>query len=324
MFKRILVPLDGSATAERALPIALRLARVINGTIVLLRVVNTNWPSQTTLTQQLPAAARFEAEKYLHELVKSGRFPQVSIETLVSFGIEAPTILSTITTHQIDLVVISGCEYSNINRWVVGSVVDKVAWHAEVPVMLLHHDEVALADPHLGPPRMLRILVPLNGSVDAEVALNPAAELIASLASPLSGTIHMMRVIKHGTSDEEVHLQQANDYLQHTLERIRKGELAPAVTQYKITTTWSVTVDTDVTHSIITTVEKAIDMGGYDIIAITTHGLASLSRWIRGGTTESVYRHVRQPLLIVQPHPTSGEHEHKVHVYENNPSMSTT
>ena len=288
MFKRILVPLDGSAAAEHALPIALRLARAANGTIILLRVVNTNWPSQTSLTQQLPASARFEAEKYLHALVKSGRFPRVSVETLVSFGIEAPTILSTITTHHINLVIICGHEYSNINRWVVGSVVDKVTRHAEVPVMLLHQDEVALADPQLSPPQILRILVPLDGSIHAEAALNPAAELIATLASPLSGTIHMMRVIEYGTSyEEKEHLQQANDYLRHILERIRTGELAPAVTKYNIATTWSVTVDTDVTHSIITTSrappERSAASGWLFIIRSctrTNHAFDSRAGWI--------------------------------------------
>jgi nucleotide-binding universal stress UspA family protein len=133
MFKRILVPLDGLPLAERALPTALRLVRVINGTIVLLRVVNTNWPFQTTFAQRLPATAKFEAEKYLHCLVKSGRLPHVSIETIVTFGVEAPTILSTMSTQHIDIAVLCGHDYSSISRWVAGSVADKVTRHADQP-----------------------------------------------------------------------------------------------------------------------------------------------------------------------------------------------
>ena len=45
MFRRILVPLDGSKRAERVLPIASRLAKSAGGTVILLRVVNPNWPT---------------------------------------------------------------------------------------------------------------------------------------------------------------------------------------------------------------------------------------------------------------------------------------
>ena len=41
MFKRILIPLDGSGRAERALPIAARMARAAGGSIILVRVVST-------------------------------------------------------------------------------------------------------------------------------------------------------------------------------------------------------------------------------------------------------------------------------------------
>lgn len=301
MFKRILVPLDGSPRAECVLPVALRLARVTNGTIVLLRVVNTNWPSQTAFAQRLPATAKFEAEKYLHELVKSGRLPQVSIETIVIFGVEAPTILSTIATHQIDLVIFCGHDYSTMNRWVVGSVVDKVTRRAEVPVLLLHYDDTIPAGLQLDFSQSLRILVPLDGSVHAEAALNPAAQLIAALASPLSGTLHVMSVINPGNMlEDREHVLQANAYLQQTIERMRKSDLAPVVAQYKIATTWSVVIDADIPHAIIRTAEQVGPLGGYDIIAIATHDLVGLSRWMAGSTTDSVHYHSRQPLLIVQ------------------------
>lgn len=42
MFKRILVPLDGSARAERAIPVAARIARASGGSLILLRVVNAS------------------------------------------------------------------------------------------------------------------------------------------------------------------------------------------------------------------------------------------------------------------------------------------
>ncbi len=71
MFKRILVPLDGSGRAERALPIAARLARAAGGSIVLVRVLSTepaslpSAPAKPILLQTIGEADRILAESYL-------------------------------------------------------------------------------------------------------------------------------------------------------------------------------------------------------------------------------------------------------------------
>jgi len=70
MFRRILVPLDGSSRAERALPVAALLARA-HGSVVLLRVVNTAtefWPAlnlHSELVESIIEANLEEAKAYL-------------------------------------------------------------------------------------------------------------------------------------------------------------------------------------------------------------------------------------------------------------------
>lgn len=74
MFQRILVPLDGSACAEQALPIAARLAGTAGGSVILLRVVNltTEFLSYPTADAEVVRAAidadLDEASDYLERL----------------------------------------------------------------------------------------------------------------------------------------------------------------------------------------------------------------------------------------------------------------
>src|SRR5205823_12013738 len=77
MFKRILVPLDGSGRAERALPIAARLARATGGSIFLVRVLSTeparlpSEPRKPNLVQTIGQADRALAESYLAGVAES-------------------------------------------------------------------------------------------------------------------------------------------------------------------------------------------------------------------------------------------------------------
>ncbi len=79
MFQRILVPLDGSTRAERAIPVAARIARASNGSVVLVRVVSTViefWPymaPQPALTQMANDTALTGAEQYLSAVSKTNR-----------------------------------------------------------------------------------------------------------------------------------------------------------------------------------------------------------------------------------------------------------
>jgi len=86
MFRRVLVPLDGSRMAERALPIAARIARASGGTIILVRVVTTPLGQQPTLTPSLPSGSiqaivemgRAEANTYLRKITASSDLQAVA------------------------------------------------------------------------------------------------------------------------------------------------------------------------------------------------------------------------------------------------------
>src|SRR5947199_2220997 len=111
MFKRILVPLDGSERAERALPIAARLARASGSSIFLVRVVSTapthlpSAPTKPALIQGVGEADRTLAESYLAGVAQSDFLTGLSVQTHVPVGLVPPSILSIATDKQVDIIV---------------------------------------------------------------------------------------------------------------------------------------------------------------------------------------------------------------------------
>src|SRR5712691_4289975 len=143
MFQTILVPLDGSPRAEQALPVAAHLAQASGGTIVLLQAVHppNEYEAYVTLqpivTPKMLETELEEARKYLRTLTRFGSLASVHIETEVMQGDAAANILSLVDGRHIDLIVMSSHGYTGMTRWVMGSVAEKVARYAPVPVLIL-------------------------------------------------------------------------------------------------------------------------------------------------------------------------------------------
>jgi len=319
MFQRILVPLDGSTRAEQALPVAARLAHASSGTIVLLQVVN--FPNQFAsyidleplTTQAVVDTQLEEAKNYLDNLTRSNDLTNVHTETAVMVGQPAVHILSVVETRTIDLVVMGSHGYTGMTRWVLGSVAEKVAHHSLVPVLLLREEKPLLAGLHLNGGRTLRALIPLDGSVLAQAAIAPAAQLVTALSAPRGGALHLTQVVvmpgrgENSQTEREAILQQVKQHLSATGEEMRTGLIADTGVGDRLSVTWSVTIGDDIAVGIARVAEngEAVEEGGVvegcDIIAMATHGYSGLQRWTVGSVAERVLHATRLPLLIVRP-----------------------
>src|SRR5713226_1183473 len=308
MFQRILVPLDGSHRAERAIPVAARLARASSGSVVLLRAVHTPvefWPSlvsEPKMAQTIVDTDLADTKKYLAGITTTPALDGIPTETVVLFGPPAAAILSVANSSHADLIVLC-------------SVAEKVVRHAPIPVFVLREGGPVPAGPHPDAIRPLRALVALDGSSHAKTAIEPAAQLIAALAAPAQGMLHLTRVVKPVTPESEEKdpegsqqfLHKAKRYLSSTVEHLREGLVTPAVADLKVPVTWSVAVDTDVASALIRVAENGEDaegagvFGGCDLIAMATHGYGGIQRWAMGSITERVLSATKLPLLIVRP-----------------------
>ena len=323
MFQRILIPLDGSTRAERAIPVAARLARASGGSVIFVRVVNKSdgfWPSvaqRTSLAQQALATDLAEAERYLKGVTFSPELEGIPTESVVQLGSTVPTILAAADASRADLLVMCSHGYTGIRRRIMGSVAEKLAREASVPVLVLREDGPVPGEMQVEATRPLRTLVPLDGSAEAKAALEPAASLLAALAGSAGGALHLVRVVQPVTSDIEeggiaTASAKARRYLSATAEHIREGFVAPAVAQHNLEVTWSVAVDTYVAETLIRTAENAGASGedddvsgGCDLIALATYGRDGLQRWVMGSVTAHVLRDTKLPLLVVPPRPVS-------------------
>ncbi len=144
MYKKIVVPLDGSAFAESALPHAKTLAQgCAVEKLILLRVVSPiikdvkdimDAESVHAAEQKREADAKKYLEKAAADLIKAG----VPVETeLVIDGEPADMILEYAAEKKVDLIIMSTHGRTGIKKWVFGSVANKVLVNSSIPVLMV-------------------------------------------------------------------------------------------------------------------------------------------------------------------------------------------
>lgn len=309
MFQKILVPLDGSARAEQAIPVAARIARASKGTVILLAVATlpNEFHSEEKRHAEVDSPGLMDeklnqAREYLNSVTTMPELADVKTRVEALTGSVAPTIMSAIELLQADLVVMCSHGHSGFKRWVLGSIAQKIVPHSPVPVLLLREGGSFLTG------QLVHALVPLDGSSFAEVALKPAIELIAALAPADQRSLHLVRVVDNPVSigilrpnvhfDQEVSRAEARreayKYLAAMAAQLTKGDFAA----YGLTVvTTSVSVNTDVAEALVEKAGQAVEM--FDLIAMANHGYGGLQRWAMGSTTERVLHHTKLPLLVV-------------------------
>jgi nucleotide-binding universal stress UspA family protein len=138
--KRILVPLDGSALARQALPIALELAAPAQAELILLWVVA---PSIEEYMHAFPADA--DAHRILHDQATEAlaardgdrSIPAVQLTTAVGVGLPAQAIVEEAAWRRVDLIVMATHGYSGLQRWRLGSVANAVLHATTIPLLLV-------------------------------------------------------------------------------------------------------------------------------------------------------------------------------------------
>ncbi len=324
MFQRILVPLDGSEGAERAIPVAARIARTSGASIVFIRVVpppawvgafGVGVHGTVAVQPKVEATEKdlADATTYLEAITTAyaGDLVGLNTEIDVATGVASPTIFSSARDEYVDLIVMCSHGETGLKRWVLGSVAQQAVRHSPVPVLVLNEHGMVSSAPEATHP--LRALVALDGSALAETALEPAAQLIAALSGSAEGEVHLLRVVDlpsaYGKMKSQAYIsdsmqeearQEAEQYVKAVTDRLHEGPFAA----FKLNITSSVVVSTDVAGTIIKQAEQAKSAERstrFDMIALATHGHGGLRRLVMGSVTEHILGATRLPLLIVRP-----------------------
>jgi nucleotide-binding universal stress UspA family protein len=287
VFKRILVPLDGSSFGESALRPAVSLARRSGGELRLLSVHDHD---QSSSRPDLHARFRSWREEYLDRV---GRvFLDVPTSAVVREGSPEMRILEEADSWGADLIVMSTHGRGAASRFWLGSVADHCLRNARLPLLLVRAVPSAMgnADPLFAPKRLV---VPLDGSELAERGLDPAI----TLAETFGATLALIRVVTELPSAVPVRLEQSSPnptnlgevgarallYLQDIAESLRRRGLA---------------VTTEVVagqHPAYPIIEHAAG----DLVVIATRSRSAFHRAPIGSVTDKVVRGIRGAVLAI-------------------------
>ncbi|HEX6551700.1 MAG TPA: universal stress protein [Ktedonobacteraceae bacterium] len=295
-FQRILVPLDGSTAAEKAIPVAERIARASGGKIELLAV--SNIPANPSNLQDVFAIKlKMETEKeQIDRLIRALQQDSIPVERVEKLpGTTDEQILETAAWAAADIIVLCVHKYTEPEDSLLKDVAQEIERRSSQPLLLLHEENPT----QLTAKQRLRALVTLDPnetSPPVGTFLVPAMRLVATLNAPDQGTLHLFGVLR-----EEQALDEARIRFKDLANSLNSGaEVLPTV-QF----TSSVVTSRDVAEAIVKAAQSGEGTGmpeGFDLIAMATHGRAGLQHVFRGSVTEHVLGATQLPIFIVH-HP---------------------
>lgn len=297
MYKQILIPLDGSKTAEAVLPYARTLARKLNLPIELLGVVNV---VGVTMRASRSRARHFDtlisesirsSEAYLTRIAAS--FPELNVKCTTDKGRPEDVILEKARVNT-TLITMATHGRSGLDRFLLGSVAEKVLRATTSPILLIRATEGANSE---GEATLNSVVVPLDGSEFAESVL----PTVATLAKELKLKVVLLRAYSmpsnayaddgyYAAHYEEIITDIRDEvvaYLESKTEEMKRLGAAEISCLAR---------DGFAAEEIIAVGRDTPD----NLIAMCTHGRSGVRRWTLGSVTETVARHSGDPVLVLR------------------------
>jgi nucleotide-binding universal stress UspA family protein len=298
MFKRLLVPLDGSHLAEAALSPAIYLAQRLQAPVTLVHIIERHAPQEVHGEHHLTDCG--EACTYLDEV--AARFPpEVQVESHVhtsEVSDVARSIVEHVTELESDLIVMCTHGHGGLRRWLFGSIAQQVLSLGTSPVLLIQPDKVGSAPTF----SCRRLLVPLDGDPEHEQGLPVAAKL----AQICSAVLHLVMVVhtRDTLSGErastarllpttmsallDMTQQGAEEYLNRHVTRLQAEGLSVTAS-----------VGRGAPAAVITRTAQQVET---DLIVLGTHGKTGMDAFWSGSVTPRIFGRAHVPLLLVRVH----------------------
>jgi nucleotide-binding universal stress UspA family protein len=297
MYTKILIPLDGSRTSERVLPFARVLAGTLKLPVELLEVVDVSAVSAHVASDKAryldALIAEGERESREHLKAVAAGFAGSKVSCTVERGQPADAIIERAAADKGTLIAMATHGRSGVNRWVIGSVAEKVLRGSESTMFLVRADEEARPD---GTAMLRSIVVPLDGSALAESVLPTVVEIAKSLQIEvvLCRAYELAASAYYGNED---YLPNYDEMLRN-LKKDVEGYLANKADSLKsagLTSVSWIALAGSGADEIVRYSREHPDA----LIAMCTHGRSGVRRWVLGSVTERVVRHSGDPVLVI-------------------------
>jgi nucleotide-binding universal stress UspA family protein len=296
MYTRVLLPLDGSKIAEQVLPYSRFLAKALKVPVELLEVIDLDAlrilanPNQGRYVDTLLKERMETSKTYLQAVAQSFQGTQVTCS--VEQGIAEDVVIEHAASDKDTLIVMATHGRSGMQRWVLGSVADKVLHGSTNHMFLIRaSDQGKIA----GEAALKTVIVPLDGSRLAETVL----PYVVDLAKKMGLEVVLMRAyaLPPSVAGEDYGFYSAGFLDQIEVEA--QDYLAEKVKEIKGKGLENVSSVLNVGYGaeeIITLARKTAD----NFVAMCTHGRSGIKRWVLGSVTERVVRHSGDPVLIIR------------------------
>jgi nucleotide-binding universal stress UspA family protein len=296
VYTQILVPLDGSAFSEAALPLALEISRRTGAGVHLATVLE---PVTSFAYEGWEGAAVEWSNQYLENVVERMEDRAGGeVTTAVLSGHTVEMLQGEVESRGVDVVVMATHGRGALSRMWLGSVADGFVRQAELPVILVRPDEDAQPVTDFDH-AFETLLIPLDGSELSEHAKEHAVEF----GELFDSAYHLTRVVSYPidiTSPYLPHTAQLNQqvladakvnaaqYLEAHADNMRRRGL-------RVTT--SVAIDAQPGSGVLAEAEAV----GAEMVAMATHGRKGLSRTILGSAADKIVRGLHIPVLLYRP-----------------------
>lgn len=287
-FQKILCPVDFFPGSLHAFDYALKLAKNYGARVTALHVIEPIIPtvyepafSVPDLTNQLEK----ESKRLLKELGSKAAKLGVPLESQVKLGDINTEIRQVIEKTKADLVVVGTHGSKGFERWLMGSVTEKLMRHCPVPLLVIGGRRKTDAPP----PDIGGILVTTDFSDGTADALTYAY----SIAQECQTKVDLLHVV-----DEVAWLEMPPGIRESVIDGVRKNldRLVPARARAQCETHTTVATGTPY-RAILKTAKK--DKVG--LIVMNVHGKGMLDRVLVGSTAERVVRGAECPVLLIPP-----------------------
>jgi nucleotide-binding universal stress UspA family protein len=299
VFKRIVVPLDGSGLAECALPHAVALAKALRADIVLIRVIQRQsqdeggHPTDPVEWE----AFRLETPAYLtgvaSRLLKDG----VNAQSVTLEGNPTEQIVDYVRAGPRTLLVMSSHGRGGITGWVLGGVAQTAALHAGVSFLLVRA---------YGAPEYVadgfgyrRILVPLDGSKRAECVI----PVVATLCQGNGAEIILSSVVTNASRQYGLAAEDSRRALLSDLESEHRESIATyleAIRDRLETDGLKVRARVDTADSPAAGIHAAARDEDVDLVVLAAHGSSCAVCWPFGAVPLNALVYGEAPLFVVQ------------------------
>ncbi|MFY9822988.1 MAG: universal stress protein [Thermoanaerobaculia bacterium] len=297
MIQKILVPLDGSALAESALPQAVAVAKALAAEIVVLRIQETDGRRHGELVDSVVwRMGRAEDTAYVKGIAARLCGQGVRAAAVLAEGDPAEEILKQVRQQAVDLVVLSSHGRSGPQTFSLGSTTQKVLSQAGTSVLVVREEPPGEAPAEV---RFLRVMVPLDGSQQAQWALLQAVPLVRAGGGELL-LVHVVTcpALARRTPPAQEEAELARQLVEHDRRLAERylGEMQELLAGSGVRTR-SLLFESP---HVVQTLDKAAADEQVSLMVISAHGCSGAAPWPYGSVADRLIHHGTTPLLVLQ------------------------